>query len=67
MSSGFGEQDYTITIKTGTLRVDLVDARSHKLVWSGTATKTLSDNSKKVAKLIEKVVTKMFKHFPPRQ
>ena len=67
MWPGFGEQDNTITIKTGTLRVDLVDTRSHKLVWSGTATKALSDNPKKVAKLIEKVVTKMFKHFPRRQ
>jgi hypothetical protein len=67
MSPGFGEQEFTMTINTGTLRVDLVDTRSHKLVWSATASKTLSDNPKKVAKLIEKVVTKMFKHFPPRQ
>jgi len=67
MSPGFGEQDFTMTIDIGTLRVDLVDARTKKLVWSATATKTLSDNPKKVAKLIDKVVTKMFKRFPPQQ
>lgn len=54
-------------IKTGTLMVDLVDASSNELVWRGVATKTLSENPQKVAKLINKVVVKMFKKFPPKQ
>lgn len=54
-------------IPTGTLIVDLLDGRSNELVWRGIATKTLSENPQKVAKLINKVVTKMFKKFPPKQ
>lgn len=54
-------------IPTGTLIVDLLDGRSNELVWRGVATKTLSENPQKVAKLINKVVTKMFKKFPPKQ
>ncbi len=54
-------------IKTGTLMVDLVDAGSNELVWRGVATKTLSENPQKIAKLINKVVAKMFKKFPPKQ
>lgn len=54
-------------IPTGTLMVDLLDAQSNELVWRGVATKTLSENPQKVAKLINKVVAKMFKKFPPKQ
>ncbi|NIO41615.1 MAG: DUF4136 domain-containing protein [Burkholderiales bacterium] len=54
-------------IETGTLIVDLLDASTNELVWRGVATKTLSENPQKVAKLINKVVTKMFKKFPPKQ
>ncbi|MDX1489614.1 MAG: DUF4136 domain-containing protein [Acidiferrobacterales bacterium] len=54
-------------IPTGTLMVDLLDGRSNELVWRGIATKTLSENPQKIAKLINKVVKKMFKKCPPKQ
>jgi hypothetical protein len=54
-------------IETGTLIVDLLDASKNELVWRGVATKTLSENPQKIAKLINKVVKKMFKKFPPKQ
>lgn len=57
----------TYEIETGTLIVDLLDAGSNELVWRGVATKTLSENPQKIAKLIKKVVAKMFKKFPPKQ
>jgi hypothetical protein len=54
-------------IPIGTLIVDLLAGKSNELVWRGVATETLSDNPQKVAKLINKVVTKMFKKFPPKK
>lgn len=54
-------------IPVGTLVVDLLAGKSNELVWRGVATETLSDNPQKVAKLINKVVTKMFKKFPPKK
>ncbi len=54
-------------IPIGTLMVDLVDGKTNELVWRGLAEKTLSDKPQKVAKLIYKVVKKMFKKFPPKK
>lgn len=54
-------------IPIGTLMVDLVDAKTNELVWRGLAEKTLSEKPEKVAKLIYKVVKKMFKKYPPKK
>jgi hypothetical protein len=64
---GFGEATTTPeTYKVGTLVVDIFDANSHKLVWRGAASDTLSNNSDKNIKNLDKGVNKMFDHFPPR-
>jgi Domain of unknown function (DUF4136) len=63
---GFGEATTTTeTYKVGTLLVDLFDAKTKQLIWRGTSSDTLSNNSDKNIKNLDKGVDKMFKHFPP--
>jgi hypothetical protein len=63
---GFGEATTTTeTYKVGTLVVDLFDAKSKQLLWRGTSSDTLSNNSDKNIKNLDKGVDKMFKKFPP--
>jgi hypothetical protein len=63
---GFGEATTTTeTYKVGTLVVDLFDTKTKKLLWRGTSSDTLSNNSDKNIKNLNKGVEKMFKKFPP--
>jgi hypothetical protein len=63
---GFGEATTTAdTYKVGSLVVDLFDAKSKKLLWRGTSSDTLSNNSDKNIKNLNKGVEKMFRQFPP--
>jgi hypothetical protein len=49
----------------GTLVVDLFDTKTKQLLWRGTSSDTLSNNSDKNIKNLDKGVEKMFKNFPP--
>ena len=63
---GFGEATTTTeTYTVGTLVIDLYDAKSKQLLWRGSASDTLSNNSNKNIKNLDKGVEKMFKKFPP--
>ena len=63
---GFGEATTTTeTYKVGTLIVDLFDTKTKQLVWRGNSSDTLSNNSDKNIKNLDKDVQKMFKQFPP--
>jgi hypothetical protein len=63
---GFGEATTTTeTYKVGTVVVDLFDAKTKQLVWRASSSDTLSNNSDKNIKNINKGVQKMFKKFPP--
>jgi Domain of unknown function (DUF4136) len=63
---GLGEATTTTeTYKVGTLVVDLYDAKTKTLLWRGSASDTLSNNSNKNIKNLDKGVQKMFKQFPP--
>ena len=63
---GFGEATTTTeTYKVGTLVVDLFDTKNKKLLWRGTSSDTLSNNSEKNIKNLDKGVEKLFKQFPP--
>ena len=63
---GFGEATTTTeTYKVGALVVDLFDAKTKELVWRGNSSDTLSNNSDKNIKNLDKDVQKMFKQFPP--
>lgn len=66
-TGGFGEATTTTeTYQTGTLIVDLFDAKTKNLVWRGSATDTLSDKSDKNIKKLKSAVHKLFEHFPPQ-
>lgn len=63
---GFGEATTTSeTYKVGTVVVDLFDTKTKQLIWRGSASDTLSNNSAKNIKNLDKGVEKMFKQFPP--
>jgi opacity protein-like surface antigen len=63
---GFGDATTTVdTYKVGTLVVDIFDNNSKKLIWRGSASDTLSNNSDKNIKELDKNVNKMLQHFPP--
>jgi hypothetical protein len=51
----------------GTLVVDLIDAKTEKLVWRGSANKALSENPSagEREEAIDDAVQKMFKKYPP--
>jgi hypothetical protein len=63
---GFGEATTTTdTYKVGTVVVDLFDSKTKQLIWRSSASDTLSNNSDKNIKNLDKGVEKMFQHFPP--
>ena len=63
---GFGEATTTTnTYKVGTVIVDLFDSKTKQLVWRGNSSDTLSNNSDRNIKNLDKGVQKMFKNFPP--
>src|ERR1700733_2093824 len=63
---GFGEATTTTeTYKVGTVVVDLFDTKTKQLIWRGAESDTLSSNSNKNIKNLDKGVEKMFKQFPP--
>jgi hypothetical protein len=57
------------TISTGSLVLDMYDPTSKQLVWTGTATKTLSpsSNQEKNQKNLDKAMAKLLKNYPPPQ
>jgi len=66
---GFGDGMATTTIENipiGTLVVDMFDTPTKKLIWRGVANDTLTDKPEKNEKKLEKAVSEMFKHFPPK-
>ena len=63
----FGESTTTTqTYRVGTLVVDLYNRQTKALLWRGSASDTLSDNSTKNIKNLDKSVEKLFKGFPPK-
>jgi len=57
---------YEDKIPVGNLMLDLFDSHSKKLVWRGTASRTLSDKPEKNEKKLREDVAEMFKDFPPK-
>lgn len=57
------------TINVGTLVLDMYDPAQKKLVWTGTATKTIdpSSNQEKNQKNLNKAMAKLLKNYPPKQ
>jgi hypothetical protein len=68
MWGGFAQATTTpVTYKVGTLVIDMYDTQTKKLIWRGTASKTISNKPDKNEKSLEKAVEKMFKNFPPKK
>ena len=57
----------TYVTKQGTLVVEIADAKNKQLLWRGSATDTISDNSNKNINNLNKAVTKLFQKFPPQE
>ena len=59
----------TSTIYVGQLDLDMYDAAAKKLVWRGTASKTLDPKAKpqKQQKNLQKAVAKLLKNYPPQK
>lgn len=59
----------TSTITVGTLSLDMYDPVAKKLVWRGTASKTVDPKAKpeKRTKNLNKAMAKMFKNYPPKE
>ena len=55
----------TWVTKEGTLVVEISDAKEKDLLWRGSATDTISDNSNKNINTLDKAVAKLFKGYPP--
>src|ERR1700739_2626377 len=63
---GFGEATTTTdTYTVGTLVIDLFGTKTKALLWRGSSSDTLSNNSEKNIKNLDKGVDKLFQHFPP--
>jgi hypothetical protein len=64
---GFGETTTTVeNYRVGTLVLDFYDAHNKQLIWRGSAQEALSDKPEKNEKKLEKSVSKMLDHFPPK-
>jgi len=62
---GYGYTDVR-RYNQGTVVLDIVDARTHQLVWTGTLEKAVS-NPNPPGKKVQKSVTKLLKNFPPKK
>jgi len=56
----------TYVTKQGTLVVELADAKDKQLLWRGSVTDTISDNSNKNINNLDKAVAKLFQNYPPK-
>jgi hypothetical protein len=53
------------TYRRGTLVIDMWDAGHQKLVWRGTISDAIKDNTEQNAELIIRGVSKVFEKYPP--
>jgi len=57
----------TYVTKLGTLVVELSDPKDKMLLWRGSVTNTITDNSNKNIKNLDNAVAKLFKGYPPKE
>jgi hypothetical protein len=57
----------TARIRDNTLAVRLGDNKTHRIVWRGTASGTISDKPEKITRQIQQPVSKMFSKYPPKK
>ena len=54
----------TVTIHKGEMVVDLIDAKTKKLVWRGMAEESVSSDPEKLVEEVNGAISKMFKQYP---
>jgi hypothetical protein len=57
----------TFVFQVGTLVVEMADTKDKQLVWRGSVSDTINDNSDKNIKTLDKAVAKLFKGYPPKE
>ena len=63
---GAGMSTSTVSYYTvGTLIVDILDAKTRKAIWHGTAEGTVDNDAQDMKKEFHDAAQKMFKDFPP--
>ena len=63
-----GECPETMNYEAGTLVLDVIDARTNRLIWRGWAQRTVEDvldDRDRMARVINDAVRKMLQRFPP--
>jgi Domain of unknown function (DUF4136) len=55
------------TVTTGTVVVDILDGKTHSLIWRGVGSDELNGDPKDLDKAINKGAVALFKDFPPRK
>lgn len=55
-----------VSYDEGTLIIDIFDAKTQALIWRGFASQTVSSKDQKNIGKLDKVITKLFKKFPPK-
>jgi hypothetical protein len=64
---GWGASAATVReVPIGTLVVDLVDGARKRLVWRGTASRTIEGAEARSEEAVRRAVEKLFRDFPPR-
>jgi hypothetical protein len=66
--SGYGVTTATTTadtVTTGTVIIDILDGKTHQLVWRGVGSDELNGDPKSLDKAITAGAAKLFKDFPP--
>jgi hypothetical protein len=63
-TSGINTSQVRVNTK-GTLMIKLVDARTDETVWESMEQKNFSENASKALRKIEKMIARMFRHYPP--
>jgi hypothetical protein len=69
-ASDMGDVEYCFrpcNYPVGSLVLDFYDAQSHRLIWRGVATDSISNSPQKNEKKLDKAVDKMLEHFPPNE
>jgi len=65
---GCGSTSTTVTpVTLGTIIVDLVDTKSNKMLWRGTASDAVSDKPAENAAKINEGIAQMFREYPPKK
>jgi hypothetical protein len=62
-----GNQTSVIRTTSGTLFIDLIDARKKELVWQGEGDGEIFKNQKKKEERIQKFVSEILKQYPPER